>query len=153
MSGGAGAFGAGLGPAGFDPIADPTPARNVTPPRAILFQIAGTDYPLDDDGRYQDIHPVDQWVALQLGIVASSLGSSPNVGNTLRSITHVGAPSTANKAADAVRLALADGVNDGRITIAAIEYEAKSFGGFKLAVSYVNLRKQADKARTITVTQ
>jgi hypothetical protein len=39
------------------------------------------------------------------------------------------------------------------LTIAAIEYEPKSFGGFKLAVSYVNLRKQADQARTITVSQ
>jgi hypothetical protein len=151
MSGGAGGFGAGMGPAGFDPIADPTPARDVTPPRAILFQLNGFDFPLDDAGRYQDIHPTDQWVALQVGIVLGTVSTSPTVGSALRSITHVGAPSTQREAQDAIRVALATKVNAGSVKIESIDYEAKSFGGFKIALRYQNLDAQAEKARLLNV--
>lgn len=148
---GAGSFGAGMGPAGFDPVADPTAPRRVTPPRAILLQLNDFDFPLDSNGRYQDIHPTDQWVALQVGIVLGTVGTSPTAGSALRSITHVGAPSTQREAQDAIRRALADKVNAGSIKIDSIEYEAKQFGGFKIALRYENLDAQAEKARVLNV--
>lgn len=148
---GAGSYGAGMGPAGFDPVADPSAPRRVTPPRALLFQLNGFDFPLDDDGLYQAVHPVDQWVALQVGVSLGAIGTSATAGNRLRRITHVGAPSTQREVEDAIRIALAAKVNDGSIRIDAIEYEAKSFGGFKVALTYTNLRAQAERARTLNV--
>ena len=152
MSGGAGFYGAGSEPAGYGPVLSPTAPRAVTPPRAILFQLNGFDFPLDDNGLYQDVHPTDQWVALQVGIVLGTVASSPTVGSALRSITHVGAPSTKREAQDAIRVALAPKITDGSILVESIDYEAKSFGGFKVALRYQNLRAQAEKARLLNVT-
>lgn len=150
---GAGSSGAGLGPAGFDPAADPTAPRNVTRPRAILFQLNGFDFPLDSDGLYQDVHPVDQWVALQLGLPLGVVGTSPTAGSPLRRITHVGAPSTRAQVEDAVRVALKPKVDTREIRIDRVDYEPTPFGGFKLAVSYRNLLAQAARDRTLTVIQ
>lgn len=146
---GAGSSGAGLGPAGFDVAAEPTAARRVTRPRAILFQLNGFDFPLDDDGRYQDVHPVDQWVALQLGILAEGIGSSPTAGSRLRRITHVGAPDTRTKVEDAVRLALKPKIDGREIRVVRIDYEALP-AGFLVAVAYVNLLSQAERTLTVT---
>ena len=150
---GAGSFAAGMGPAGFDPVADPTPPRAVTPPRALLFQLDGFDFPLDAAGLYQSIHPTDQWVALQVGLIFGTVGTSPTAGSRLRSITHVGAPSTQREAQDAIRIALADKVNTGSIRINGIDYESTPFGGFKVALLYDNLDAQAEKARVLNVTK
>ena len=150
---GAGSSGAGLGPAGFDVVTEPTAPRNVTRPRAILFQLNGCDFPLDDDGRYEDVHPVDQWVALQLGIALGTVGSSPLVGSPLRRITHAGAPRTRAQVEDAVRVALKPKLDTREIRIDRIDYEPTPYGGFKVAVAYQNLLAQADRERTLNVTQ
>lgn len=148
---GAGAYGAGIGPAGFDPIADPTAPRAVVAPAAILFQLNGRDFPLDANGLHTSIHPVDQVVAIAVGVSLGMIGTSPSAGNRLRRITHVGAPSTRRAVVDAIRLALADKVSAGDISIDGIDYEAKAFGGFKVALRYKNLRAAADRARSLSV--
>lgn len=157
---GAGFSGAGLGPAGFDPAATPTAPRNVTRPRAILFQLNGSDFTLDSNGLYEDVHPADQWVALQLGIPLGVIGTSPTAGSPLRRVTHVGAPSTRAQVEDAVRVALKVKVDAREIRVERVDYEPTPFGGFKLAVHYHNLLAQAERERgerprpnTLTVTR
>ncbi len=151
MTGGAGFYGAGAGPAGYGPVLEPTAPRAVTPPRSLLFQLNGFDFPLDANGLYQDVHPTDQWVALQVGTILGSIATSPTVGSALRSITHVGAPSTQREAEDAIRRALAPKINAGLVKIDAIDYEALPYGGFKIALKYQNLEAQAERARLLNV--
>lgn len=148
---GAGDFPAGDGAAGYDPVAEPTAPRNVTAPRALLFQLNGFDFPLDENGLYAEADPVDSFVQLNVGIVLGAIGTSPEAGNRLRRITHVGAPSTQREVEDAIRGRLAERVTAGDVRIDAINYEARPFGGFKVELSYTNLRAQAERARRLSV--
>ena len=52
----------------------------------MLFDGATRTFLMDDNGRYRDIHPVDQKVALTLLLEFGKITSAPDIGNTLRQI-------------------------------------------------------------------
>ena len=63
--------GAGSSPAGAEPCGEyvlpaPVAARDVTAPASLYFDGATKTFPLDANGRYRSLHPVDQAVALAL---------------------------------------------------------------------------------------
>jgi hypothetical protein len=56
---GAGAFAAGAGPAGQDPQAPTTTTPVAVLPAAIFFDPATKNYPMNADGTFTAVHPVD----------------------------------------------------------------------------------------------
>jgi len=145
---GAGNFPAGFGPAGLDPLPDPVPPRSVTPPAALRYDGATKDFPLDANGHYLGIHPVDQAVALALLIGLGTISSARNTGAAFRQIKRI-TPSTVAQATDMANAALKDLVRAKKIEILDISVETRVPPGATLvAVSYTNLVTK--KRATIT---
>lgn len=149
---GAGDFDAGLGLAGEDPLPALTPPRNVQPPVALWFDGASADFLLDTGtGLYVPLHPVDQAVALALCIREGTLGSAPEVGNQLRTIRKLG-PTTAATADTMVRNALSNLVQNKDIDLRKVEVQTRTpQGALLVAVTYHNLRRDAQQPRTVMV--
>lgn len=149
---GAGQYGFGLGPGGQDPVLAPSSPRNAKPPAALLFNGASRSFPLDANGRYGGIHPIDQKVALALILQSNTLASVPEIGNNVRGIRKIDRR-TANKVRDEVTRALADMVSNGDIQVLSIEVETRTSvtGAILFAVTYTNLRSQKPKPRTFQV--
>lgn len=135
---GAGSFAAGLGLAGLDPLPPANPPRNVSPPAALYFDGASRGFPLDAQGHYLGIHPVDQAVAVALIVSLGSLSSAPEVGAAFTSIKRVG-PSTVATATDYANRALATLVQAKKIQILGIVVTTPTRGSIVVTVSYVNL--------------
>lgn len=83
----AGALPAGTWPAGA-PLAVGEALSTATGPVAAMFDGATRDVPLDDDGHYLGVHPIDQAVALRCLIARSKLAAHPELGNDLLNETH-----------------------------------------------------------------
>ncbi len=145
---GAGMFPAGSGPSGLDPLAPPSPPRSVTPPAALYFDGQTQGFPLDAQGHYVGIHPVDQAVALALIVRLGTLGSVPGLGAGFRNIRKI-TTSTGTQATDMARIALASIVQAGDIMILDIQVETRRTGAVLIAVSYKNLRKIPTKPTVI----
>lgn len=146
---GAGNFPAGAGPAGLDPLPPPSPPRDVSPPAALYFDGRTQGFPLDAQGRYVGIHPVDQAVALALIVRLGTLGAVPEQGAAFRDIRKI-TPSTGTQATDMARIALAAIVQRGDITILDIQVETRrTMGAVLIAVSYKNLRTIPTKPAVI----
>lgn len=132
-----------IDPPAFESPAKPSPppARLRVPARRVETDGHGIDYALDDAGRWKGGHPIDQGVALALLVRQGSIGSAPEVGNTLHE-TEIGVLSTANDIADRVRRAypLSRYLEEQSVEILQIEHEELEFGGLKVAVTYRNLR-------------
>src|SRR5690349_13121368 len=106
MASGAGAFGAGAGSGGFDPVLDAGESPTSSAPSALLFDPNTRDFRMGADGRFVAIDPVDQWVALQLWIRKGSIGSAPGAGCELRSLQRQGGQGYVAMIQDMVRRAL-----------------------------------------------
>ncbi len=137
---GAGDDPAGDGLAGEDALVSSGPPRSVTPPVALRFDGATADYPLDSEGRYVSIHPVDQRVALALIPRLGTVASVPELGNGLRSIRKI-TRATPNEARSHVDRALASLIRAGDIRLLSVAVETHPrTGAILCAVSYTNLR-------------
>ncbi len=147
--------GAGTSPAGEEPCGEyvlpaATAARIVSAPASLYFDGATASNPLDANGRYLSLHPVDQAVALALIVRQGTISSAPNVGAKFRTIKKIVGNTTA-VADDYARQALATLLAAKSISIRSIEVEAfPKTGGLAIAVNYVNLRTQKPQtARTV----
>ena len=147
---GAGDFLAGMGTAGFDPPVVPSPARNVRPPHALLFDGATRDVPLTDQGSYAEVHPVDQRVALALFVTLASIPSAPEIGNTLASVRIQDAASMQRDAEGRVRQALQDELNANNIELVAVAASVTPRWRVSVVVKYRNLRLPDSPIATIT---
>jgi phage gp46-like protein len=150
MTLGAGWYGAGIGPAGYDPVIPPDAARSVRPPNALQFDGASRDYVLDANGFYAESHPVDQRVALALCISRGAIAAVPGLGNRLRTIQRVTQRVAETLARQYVNEALADLLAAKSIVIRAIDVQASSPGRLLVAVTYTNLEIDRSEARTVT---
>lgn len=136
---GAGSFAAGLGLAGLDPLPPQNQPRNVSPPAALYFDGASKGFPLDSNGHYLSIHPVDQAVALALLVKLGSLASAPEMGAAFASITKI-LPSTVATATGYANTALQTFVTNQQIKILDIAVTTGSpKGSFSVTVTYINL--------------
>lgn len=150
----------GFLPLGFGPLGAPlldedaAPRARATYPRALWFDGATRDYALDADGRYRDLHPVDQKVALALLVELGRVTSAPAIGSTIKSVAP-NAPTTPAAVEAAVRRALAPMLRAQEIRLRAvpgttvgIQVESGEHGRLEVAVYYVNLARAAtDPAR------
>lgn len=150
MSTGAGSTDAGDVAAGFDPAGTVGSARAVVPPQALYLDAATMDFPTDENGRYQEVHPIDHQVEMRLLPAAGSVAAARSVGSTLRDIA-IG--TRAQMTADAWRIAkdkLSGLLANGDIRILSVTAYASSAWRVHVEVSYQNLRAiDADRARSV----
>jgi hypothetical protein len=147
---GAGDFPAGVGPAGIDPPAAPTPPRSVVPPHALLFDGATRDVPLDDQGHYEGVHPVDHRVALALFIALGSIPSGPDVGNTLGDVLIQDPDPLQQDVQTRVQAALQDDIDAQNIDLVEVDASAGPRWRLSVRVVYRNLRLPDTPLRTLT---
>lgn len=135
---GLGVYPAGMGPMGYSPSVPPNAPRDVRPPAALYFDGQTRDFPLDENGFYREIHPVDQKVALQLSLPRGAIASVTAIGNKLRTIQRV-RPSVAETLCRShIREALAELLSAKSIEIQQIKVEPDD-GRLLFAVTYLNL--------------
>lgn len=145
-----GDYPAGVGPAGYDPVVPPSAPRRVRPPVSLHFDGATRDFILRDDGFYDEVHPVDQQVALALLISEGVVAAVPEVGNRLRTINRVPFAVARSTAKDYVNLALSGLLASKSIAIDKIDVEGTR-GALFVAVTYRNLLARDPRARTARV--
>lgn len=128
MSGGAGSSAAGDEGAGIEAGPTVPDARDVTPPHALFFDPALMDFPLDEDGFYQSVHPDHHAVLLALGLAAGSAPAAPTVGSTLREIAIGTRDAMTRDATERVRAALQSLLDAGRVQLVSVVAYAKGAG-------------------------
>lgn len=148
---GAGEFPAGEGPAGLDP---PAPAlADSTTKRVPYFDPFTKSFPLElnGSGEFQAVHPVDQAVALALGIQLNGVAAQPGRGLDIQRLRRASRATVALTVADVVRIALADLVAAGDITLNGTPLMADANGRPWYFVDYTNLRLPAQPRRQMPV--
>lgn len=119
---------------------DNVPPDAVSQLQAMYFDPNARDFPLGDDGRYVDLHPVDAAVEIALFIEFGAIGSSADAGQTLRQIQSPIGKSVAADVSDRVRRAVAHLVERGLIRIVSIENDAPNRHTLFVRFTYVNLQ-------------
>jgi len=151
---GAGAYGAGVGPAGHDPVAAATAPRDVSYPVGIKYDASSKSFPLDSDGLVEAEHPVDQMMAIGLCFRKGSIQGAAEVGNTFEEITNLGAANLALDIQDRIEksVPIAGLLAAGDVVILSIDHEVIRHGGLKVAVQYYNLAADPRRRNPLTLT-
>lgn len=146
---GAGSFGAGIGPAGFDPLVT-TPPNTATLPEAPAYDPATRSYPFGETGQLGDMHPVDQYVALAASIPLGSIAACPEDGVDYERIRRASAEARQSTITDCMRYALRDGIARGDLLFLGAPILEADESSTTWAVDYVNLRLPGQPARRFT---
>jgi hypothetical protein len=136
----AGSFGAGVGPAGYDPSAA-SPASDVVPTRALRYDLATRTFVEDGAGGFVSSDPIDQKVALLLGTEQGTVASVPALGQRYRErVNGVDPRQIAAIVVDETRIVLADLIAAGDIELLDVQTDASVRTRVLIAVTYRNLR-------------
>lgn len=149
---GAGGYRAGIGPAGFAPVAPPSATQVSVPPRAKRFDPSTRDW-TTTAGYYDAVHPIDQQTVLALIIEQGKVASHPELGAAWGEIKRAGGPDLENKVQDIVRRALRRLTDASKITVLSIQVDAQIRGQVKVAVTYVNNLTKKVVTTGVAVTQ
>lgn len=143
---GAGDYPTGIGPAGFDP---PTTADRLIPtlPLSGYFDPHTRDFPLDENGEIEGVHPVDQAVAMALGIVLAGASPAPAAGLDIERIKTASRAALQSTITDAVKVALADLISRADIAFIAAPLVPTANGRPFFEVVYTNLRLPSSTIR------
>lgn len=147
---GAGDFPAGVGPAGFDPVAFVSPALQFTPPLAALFDLGTRTFPFmtDGSGRLQSVHPVDQQVNLALGLIEGTVTSVKDLGASFARLQRASLADLQKEGALMANRALARLISNNDIEVREVTATRPIPGRVYIAVNYVNLRLQGTATRS-----
>jgi hypothetical protein len=105
---GAGAFSAGAGPAGADPQA-PSSTPAVAPlPAAIFFDPGTKNYPMNADGTFTAVHPVDAIVVQRWSTEKGAIPAAPQVGHDLSTVRGLSDPRLQVKVYNAMQSSVED---------------------------------------------
>lgn len=129
---------------------DMTPDTLVTRSVAIHFDGLTRDFPLEADGHYTSIHPVDSAMQMRLMVAAKGIKSSPTTGNGLKGNEHLDPRKVDSFARDQVRIATLDLVERGDVTIDMISV-ATTRGALMVEVNYFNERLHDRASKTLRV--
>lgn len=107
----------------------------------VAYQISARDLVVDQYGNVESVHPIDEGMAISMGVDRGSVKSSPDAGNDLRKIEYLSDPKLEANVRSAVLSAqpLARYVADGQVRIEAIEVDVSVSNRLVVNVSYVNL--------------
>jgi hypothetical protein len=124
-----------------DPLAPANDPIIAARPPALLFDPVTRDFPLDANGQYVPIHPVDAAVEVALLHLANRIPCDPNSGWPEQKLGNYLDPRTADKVSKIIRsqVVIARLVAAGDITIDRIDYDG-SQGGPEAAFYYWNNR-------------
>jgi hypothetical protein len=145
---GAGDEDAGMGPAGFESVADPSTAAGGIRSRAAYFDLRTRSMVLGADGRLVETHPIDQRVAVLLGVPMGGVKSTPEIDEGRVTIESSADPALLAKVKADVLILLADLIANGDIVVERIEAESPVDGRIEKLVAYRNLRAVGDQRRT-----
>lgn len=144
---GVGAFGAGEGPAGFDPVPSAAPFITVTL-TAPEYDPATRDNPGDESGALLSVHPVDQSVAMALHIPLGSIKSAPGTGIDYARLKRTSRAVMQDAVNDVVKNALSALIARGDIALLRSPLMPDAAGRPFFFVDYVNLRLPSNGPRT-----
>ncbi len=138
---GAGAFPAGLGPAGADPVYVAGPVVPPVMPRALKFDPQTRRFIQNADGSMADVHPVDQQVVFVIFFEKGSIPSQPTLGTRIRARTERCDPNQKlGIALDETRQALAKLISAGDVRLISVVADNTFPARGLYAITYVNLR-------------
>lgn len=138
---GAGDDGAGEdGGAGYDSVADVPAARAVVPPHALYLDASVMDFPLDSDGRYVSVHPVDHLAEMLLIPELKTITAAPGQGSPWTDLEIADEATMTARATEIVMARWRDLIARGDITRVTVRSYAKDGGRAYVRVSYVNER-------------
>ena len=138
---GAGSLPAGGGAgAGIDQ--DPTvpAARNVRPPHALYLDASVMDFPLDENGRYVEVHPVDHLAEMLLIPERGSMAAAPEQGSPWLSLEIDTEAVMTQRATEIVQARWAALISRGDIGQITVRAHASAAGRARVYVQYVNNR-------------
>lgn len=142
----AGAYAAGLGAAGHDPLASPS-SPSVVQPLSVLYDPRTRALRLLSSGLFETTHPVDQAAVLALSTALGSVASLPAEGSGVLRVSHAGRTLEA-EVAEHVRTSLARLIARGDVELIAVRVERRE-GGFVHEVDYRNRRLLESPPRTL----
>lgn len=148
---GAGFDGAGQSGAGNEQAPTIPAARNVRPPHALYLDLSTMDFPMDDDGRYIEVHPVDHEVFMAIGPEQGSIMAAPNQGLPWQSMPYDSEAVMQRRADEMVRSKLAAILSRGDITDLSVTLRSRIVGRGRVLVRYKNTRipQEHDPYRTV----
>lgn len=132
-----GSYPLGVGPLGFDPTAPASPS-GLRQPLAPLLHPGTHDAVTLDNKLLLGVHPVDQAVALALGVERGTIASAPSQGHSLRELEHLQNDLEA-QVRQRIDQALSVLISRGDIALDSV-VTTRIEGGFVVDVSYRNLR-------------
>ena len=147
---GAGDTPAGEAPAGLDPPGAPSPPRDVRPPQALLVDGATRDVPLDAQGLYAGVDPVEHRVALAIFLTLGAIPSAPEIGSTIRDARIAASAPLQQDVEARVRQALADEMTAQNIDLLQVTATVTVRWRLSVLVVYRNLRLPGAPQRTLT---
>ena len=148
---GLGEYELGSAPWGFDPPETAPPPRTVLPPQALYFDGKTADFPLDEEGHYVEVHPVDHRVEIALFTTFTKVPVAPDVGSTVASIPIQDDAAMTADADARVRTALRDLIAAGDIELVSVKAWAHPRWRAHVEVVYKNLQLPDQDPRTIAV--
>jgi hypothetical protein len=141
----AGSSPAGTGVAGHDPV-PPDPLRSSPRAGALYFELFERVFPFADEGDAILTHPVDQAVALAVGIHLGSVAAAPNLGVDFQRLKRTSAAAMQSAVTDVVRTALRALIDAGDIAFLGAPLMPEARGRPWFFVDYTNLRIPASNA-------
>lgn len=141
-----GLFTAGFGTTPFaaDAVAPPSAPLATSVPAALTFDQKSRSFLQNADGTMASAHPVDQEVALALGIEWGTIASAKDVGHKFRKILRASGPSTVAAVKDEVNRVLARPLARKDIALLGVDVDTtKVRGRILVFVRYKNLRTTA----------
>ncbi len=148
---GAGQQGAGLGPAGLDPLPDVTDPPLGVPPVALLFDGETKDFPLDSQGRYRSVGIGAQKAQLALLRQFGKLPIAITQGLDMDGVVPVAGTKLSAEVNSRVRAALAQPLAAREIHIIDIQGESPVRGGIKISVRFNDLTDPLAAPYTVTI--
>lgn len=141
----------GLAPFGGD-LPTPAPAPLAPMPRAARFDGLTRGFPVDAAGRFIDCHPVTQEVALAFFTEAGKLKSAPDVGNTVRQLTHIEPEKLQVEVDRRMRAAMRRPLDAGAIRILELTAVTLITGRISIRFRFQNLLDPVSGDQTLTNT-
>jgi len=132
-------FPGGAGPAGWDPVAQPSETEQQTPTGSPVYEPRGRDF-AGENGKWDQEHWIDQHVDLALFVEQGSVKSAPEVGHTLRQIQRLNPVTIQADVEDRIKQALSRLLETPVIEILSIDAQVPVKGQLRVAVVYRNLR-------------
>ncbi len=137
---GAGFDGAGQSGAGNEQAPTIPAARNVRPPHALYLDLSTMDFPMDENGRYIEIHPVDHAVFMAIGPEQGSIMAMPGQGLAWQSMPYESEAVMQRRANEMVRAKLAELLSRGDIADLTVTLRSNVVGRGRVLVRYKNTR-------------